>query len=203
MKKYFLGYAGVFLFVSLSFAGSLWGENSRSRLLRGTKFNVGDTITIVIDESLNAAQSGTTRTDKSDNMSLNLSNSMSGSSSMRGRSLKSSLDDRLALSTAGRSNYSGTGSTTRVTTLKTTITATVIDVQPNGTLFVLGQRSIRVNEEVETIEVSGLVNVDKLSDDNSIQSTQIANAKITIKGAGVVSSPQQPGVLVKMFDWLF
>ena len=203
MQKYFLAILGVLLIVSLSCANSLWTEKSKSRLLRNTKFNVGDTITILIDENLSAAQSGTTRTNKNDDLSFNLNNRGENSSSIGSRSTKGSVDNRINLTAGGRVNYSGTGKTTRETSIKTTITATVIDVQPNGSLFVLGQRSIRVNEEVETLEVSGLVNVDKLTDDNSISSTQIANAKITLKGSGVVSSPQQPGLLAKMFDWLF
>lgn len=203
MRKYFTIFLGVFLIINTCCAASLWSEKSRSRLLRNTRFNVGDTITIFIDENLAAAQSGTTRTNKSDDVNFSLNNRGENNMSIGSQSLRDTVDNRLNLTTAGRVNYSGTGRTTRETSIKTTITATVIDVQPNGNLFVLGQRSIRVNEEVETLEVSGLVNTDKLSDDNSISSTQIANAKITLRGAGVVSSPQQPGLLSKMFDWLF
>jgi flagellar L-ring protein precursor FlgH len=172
-------------------------------MLKNTKFNVGDTITIIIDESLNAAQSGTTRTNKSDDIALNLTNRADNNSTLGNTGRRDTIDNRLNFLTTGRANYSGTGRTTRETSIKTTITATIIDIQPNGNLFVLGQRSIKVNDEVETLEVSGIVSTDRLLDDNSIYSTQIANAKITVKGAGTVSTPQSPGVLSKMFGWLF
>jgi len=201
MKKYLGIFLGVFFCINFGLAVSLWGENSKSPMLKNTRFSVGDTITILVDESLNAAQSGSTRSNKSDDIALNLNNRMDASSSLTNR--KNSTDTRMNLLTSGRSNYSGTGRTTRETSIKTTITATIIDIQPNGNLFVLGQRSIKVNDEVETLEVSGIVSTDRLADDNTISSTQIANAKITIKGAGTVSSPQSPGVLSRMFDWLF
>jgi flagellar L-ring protein precursor FlgH len=203
MKKCLGIFLGVLFCINFGSAVSLWGENSKSPMLKNTRFSVGDTITIVVEESLNAAQSGSTRSNKSDDIALNFANRAENSSSAGGSGSRSNIDNRLNFLTSGRSNYSGTGRTTRETSIKTTITATVIDIQPNGNLFVLGQRSIKVNEEVETLEVSGIVNTDRLSDDNIISSTQIANAKITIKGAGTVSTPQSPGVLSRMFDWLF
>jgi flagellar L-ring protein precursor FlgH len=202
MRKYFGVCLGVILLAGFSFATSLWSVDSKSPLAKTSKFTVGDTITIVIEESLAAAQSGSTRTNKGSDTALNLTNRMEDNQT-GGTTRKNSSDVRLNALLNGRSNYSGTGRTERSTSLKTTITATVVDVQPNGNLFVLGQRSIRVNEEVETVEVSGIVNTAKLSDDNSISSTQIANAKITIRGAGAVSTPQQPGILSSMFSWLF
>ncbi|GBR73169.1 flagellar L-ring protein [Candidatus Termititenax aidoneus] len=204
MRKYFGVYLGIILLAGFSSATSLWTMDSKSPLAKASKFAVGDTITIVIEESLSAAQSGTTRAQKGSNTTFSLSNSLQDNQTpASGLASKSSGDTRLNTLFNGASNYTGTGSTQRTTSLKTTITATVVDVQPNGNLFVLGQRSIRVNEEVETVEVSGIVNAAKLSDDNSINSTQIANAKITIRGAGAVSTTQQPGILSSMFNWLF
>jgi flagellar L-ring protein precursor FlgH len=204
MRKYFGVCLGVILLTGFSFAISLWSADSKSPLAKTSKFAVGDTITIVIEESLSAAQSGSTRSNKSSDTTFSLSSSLQDNQApASGLATKSQGDTRLNTLFNGRGNYSGTGSTQRSTSLKTTITATVVDVQPNGNLFVLGQRSIRVNEEVETVEVSGIVNTAKLSDNNSISSTQIATAKITIRGAGAVSTPQQPGLLSTMFSWLF
>jgi flagellar L-ring protein precursor FlgH len=204
MKIYCQALLSAALIVSFGLAASLWSENSKAPFFPNNKFNVGDTITILIDENLSAAQSGSTRTNKNSTNSLDFSNRLDETIERASSSkIDNSGNTRLALSAGGQTNYSGTGQTSRTTTLKTTITATVIDVQPNGNLYIMGQRSLRVNEEVETLEVSGIVNVSKLADDNSIRSTQIANAKITIRGAGVVSAPQQPGVLGKMFEWLF
>jgi flagellar L-ring protein precursor FlgH len=204
MRKYFGVCLGIILLAGFSFAASLWSADSKSPLAKTSKFVVGDTITIVIEESLSAAQSGSTRSEKSSAPILSMTNTLDDSQTpISGLTSKMSGSTRLNTQFSGRNTYSGTGSTQRSTSLKTTITATVIDVQPNGNLFVLGQRSIRVNEEIETVEVSGIVNTAKLSDNNSISSTQIANAKITIRGAGVVSTPQQPGILSSMFSWLF
>jgi len=53
------------------------------------------------------------------------------------------------------------------------------------------------------IEVSGVINVNKISDDDTVYSTQLANAKIVVKGAGIIANQQTPGMMTKMFEWLF
>jgi flagellar L-ring protein FlgH len=195
---------------ALGSAASLWKDDTESPILRKNKYKVGDTITVVVDESLNAAQSGSTSSDKASNLGLDLTNKGSTTYQPYGRgsqstssAFKGSNDSQLNFATTGKNSFSGTGKTTRETTIKSTITATVIDVQPNGNIFILGQRQIKVNNESEILEVSGIVSVENISDSNTVQSTQLANAKITIKGAGTVSSPQSPGFMSKMFEWLF
>lgn len=188
---------------SLGFSASLWKESSESPFLRKTNFKIGDTITIIIDESLSALQSGSTKSDKSSDTDLSMDNRQDKNSSIGGRKVRDSISDTLKLGVGGKGRFSGSGSTQRQSSIKTTITATVIDVQPNGNLFILGQRQIKVHDEVEQFEISGIVRIEDITDNNSVYSTKIANAKIAIKGAGVVSDQQKPGVMLKLFDWLF
>lgn len=192
--------------ISLVSANSLWSESSRSPFVKKTNYKVGDTITIIIDENLSAAQSGTTKADKSSDFNFGGTEKADSSLSSSGGSSRSQTNknqSNIGLNFTGKNAYSGTGKTTRVTSVRTNITATVIDVQPNGAIFVLGQRQIKVNDELEQLEVSGIISPDKISDTDTVYSTQLANAKITIKGAGAVSNQQQPGLMSKMFDWLF
>ena len=208
MTKLILPILSCVLCLQLLPASSLWNNDSVSRIMKKQDFKVGETVTVLIEESLNAVQSGSTRSVSGTNVGLNVNNRMSQSFSplAAGRTGTSySADDELRqnLAISGQGSYTGTGQTTRESSIRTTITATIIDVQPNGNIFIMGQRQIKVNNESEVLEVSGVVSVDKISDNNTILSTQLANAKITIKGAGVVSSPQSPGVITKMFDWLF
>ena len=191
------------LSLSVACANSLWSDTAHSPFVKKTAYKVGDTITVLIDENLNAAQSGSTKSDKGNDFSFTGTNKSDSSLTNGGHSQSDKNQANLGLNFNGKNTYTGTGKTTRQTTIRTNITATIIDVQPNGALFILGQRQIKVNEEVEQLEVSGIVSPDKISDTNTIYSTQLANAKITIKGAGTVSDTQQPGFMGKMFGWLF
>lgn len=201
MTKFILG---LLVCLGVSFANSLWSDGSHSPYVKKATYKVGDSITVLIEENLNAAQSGSTKADKSSDIGLDGNQSADGAySSLDSKGKKNQSTGKIGLDFTGKTGFSGTGKTSRQTSIRTNITATVIDVQPNGSLFILGQRQIKVNDEVEQLEVSGIVSTDKISDANTVYSTQLSNAKIMIKGAGAVSNPQQPGVMGKMFDWLF
>ncbi len=199
-KKIFLC---LVLVLGLCFADSLWSENSTSAYLKKTDFKVGETLTIIIDENLNALQSGTTKANKQTNVGFDFNTQSDGSSEIQSKKTAAKADNTLRLSSTGTDRFTGSGSTQRKSQLKTTITATVIDVQPNGNIFILGQRQVKINEETEQMEISGIVRVKDISDENTILSSQVANLKIALNGVGVVANPQKPGVLARAFDWLF
>jgi flagellar L-ring protein precursor FlgH len=102
-------------------------------------------------------------------------------------------------------DFSGSGETTRTGSLSATITARIVDVLPNGNLAVEGKRELYVNNEKKEILVQGIVRTKDIAYDNSILSTQIADAKIIYTGIGVVGEKQTPGWLARVLDtvWPF
>ena len=80
----------------------------------------------------------------------------------------------------------GTGQTSRSLTLATTLSATVIDVTPNGMLVVEGSKDVSVNSERQTITVRGMVRPVDLSTANTIPSTRVADLQVRVNGKGVV-----------------
>ncbi len=193
----------VLVLASFLFASSLWTDKSSSPYVKDPNYKVGDTVTVIIDENLSALQSGSTNTNKSSNLGFGFDTKNESSLEMASKEIATKGDSKLNISGKGSSKFQGKGSTTRKSAIKTTITAAVIDVQPDGKIFVLGQKQIRINEEVENIEVSGLVRVADISDENTVLSSQIANIKVAINGVGVVANQQKPGFLSRALDWLF
>lgn len=74
-----------------------------------------------------------------------------------------------------------------------TITATVVDVLPNGNLVISGDKQVSFDKGTEFVRFSGVVNPDTISIGNSVSSTKIADARIEyrtntkIDAAGVAS----------------
>lgn len=184
---------------SIALSDSLWTEKSESSYVITKAHKPGDVLTIIVEEQTSALQSGSTQSDRDSNVQFNLQNAFSGTHSGK----ETSGEDKLGLDMTGSNKYRGVGKTMRNSTVKTTITATVIDVQPNGNLFVMGQRQLDINSEMQKIEISGIVRKADISPQNTIYSSQIANAKISIRGSGPVSSPQNTGLFGKLFGWLF
>jgi flagellar L-ring protein precursor FlgH len=119
--------------------------------------------------------------------------------------IKNWMDLSNLLNANTSSKYDGSGSTTRTENLNATITARVIDVLSNGNLLIEGQRNIMVNHEDQIIVLEGTVRPQDISTDNIVNSAQIADARITYSGKGIVSDRQSPGWLMNIIDkvWPF
>jgi flagellar L-ring protein FlgH len=98
----------------------------------------------------------------------------------------------------GSSSFEGKGSTSRQTTLQTKLTARVTDVLPNGYLVVEGRREIRVNNENQTVYLTGVVRPEDITPNNTILSSSVAQMSVRVQGKGVVSQPLKPGWLYRI-----
>ena len=83
------------------------------------------------------------------------------------------------------------------------VTVVVIDVLPNGNLVVTGTRDRDIAEDVQTIEVSGIVRPSDIAFDNTVKSEQVANFRIVTKNTGVSAPYTTPGWLGQIFDLLW
>jgi flagellar L-ring protein precursor FlgH len=101
------------------------------------------------------------------------------------------------------SKFEGSGSTTRKENLNATITAQVVDVLANGNLLIEGRRSVMVNNEDQIILLEGIVRPQDISANNIVYSAQIADARITYTGKGIISERQRPGWLMNILDYVW
>jgi flagellar L-ring protein precursor FlgH len=183
--------------------GSLW-QTSSGGLVEDFKARTrGDTVTVVITETASASKTATTSTARTTALSAGVPNFLGLETNMTG--IKNWMDLNKLLSADTSSKYDGSGSTTRKENLNATITARVVDVLANGNLLIEGRRNVMVNHEDQIILLEGTVRPKDISPDNIVYSAQIADARITYSGKGIVSDRQQPGWLMNVIDkvWPF
>ena len=106
----------------------------------------------------------------------------------------------LSLETEHSNNFAGTGGTDRMGSVTGTITTRVVEVLPNGHLVLLGRQDVRVNNEVETLAITGIVDPRDLATDSSVLSTRVADLRLEYAGMGVVSGKQRPGWFTRILD---
>ncbi len=158
-------------------------EDRRARYL-------GDTITINIVENTAAGKNSENKTSRSQTIAA----SVPTIANLPGKSIQG-----LSLSASDSNAFDGKGQNTSTETFTGTITCTVIDVLPNGNLLVSGEKQIGLKEGEEFIRFSGVINPNTISSANTVQSTQVADARIEYKANGFIDSAQVMGWLGKFF----
>lgn len=156
-------------------------------------YRVGDTITIKIVE--NVKGQGASQSGAAENSSLNLG---FPSPTVLGKPLinKSPI---LGINTGSSHNYKGKGSTARSAKLIATITARVVKVYPNGNLFVVGKKVIKINDDTQILRISGIVKPTYIQQDNSVDSSRISDMYVEYNGKGFFADTEEPGWLYKFF----
>lgn len=152
--------------------------------------DVGDILTIDIDESAAASSSAATQTAKSESGTL-------------GPGVGPILQQLGTFGLSGSSAMSGSGSTSRTDSLVAEIAVTVTKVLPNGNLQVEGTRKVGMNKETETITLTGVVRQQDIASNNTVNSTLVADAQIAFGGKGPVGDKQREGLISKLFKFVF
>ncbi len=194
--------------VAGAFADSLF---TRSAEKSGTlvsdkvdRFEVGDLITVMVRESIDASTTANTNTKKevdtkseageTDNEFF-VANGPQGLNLMNPKTLPN-WDIGVTNETKAR------GTTLRKTTLNTAVTCTVKEVFPNGTIALEGERKVTMNREDSKLHVSGIARAKDVAAGNTIQSSLLANAEIVLRGKGPLWNNQRRGLFTRFLDWV-
>jgi flagellar L-ring protein precursor FlgH len=159
---------------------------------------LGDIITVRINIA-DRADLGNTTT-RSRNSSENV-----GVASLLGleKVLPSSLDPSKLVNGNSGSTTQGNGSVQRSERVNMTLAAIVTNVLPNGNLVIRGKQEIRVNFELRDLVITGIVRPEDVRRDNSIEHSQIAEARVSYGGRGHLTDVQQARYGQQIFDALF
>ena len=158
-------------------------EDRRARL-------VGDTLTIQIVENVSASQKSSSTANRSSSLAAGVSAFPLFNAGTLGK---------LSVGTSSANDFSGKGDTESANTFAGSITATVVEVLPNGHLVVTGEKQIGVNQNVDVLRFSGTVDPRSILPGSFVSSTQVANARIESRGRGAQAEAQTVGILARFF----
>lgn len=187
--------------------GSIYKPGFDVRLFEDIKARrIGDILTIRLAESTDASKSNSTNIDK--DTATNVTNpTILGASpefNVPGfipldRTRNLSLESNLS----SDHSFDGSGSASQENELTGNISVSVVEVLPNGNLIVRGEKRVTINNGPEYIQLSGIVRPIDIQSDNTVLSTQVADATINYIGEGAVAESGFKGWLARFFSGPF
>lgn len=178
--------------------GSMWQDTSRSLVADFRAGQVGDLVTILVDESPNASGDAATDLSSESSRSMGMPKMLGFAKALQ--EAHPDIDTGELISLMSSSEFSGSGDTSRGSRAKAQIAVRVRRRLVNGDLFVEGNKVIMVNDEELHIYVSGVVRPQDIAQDNRVSSSMIADAQIEFTGRGVVTDTQRQGWLSRLIS---
>ncbi|CAN5175331.1 flagellar basal body L-ring protein FlgH [soil metagenome] len=170
-------------------ANSLWRTGARTFFGDQRARHIGDilTVNIAIDDS--AQTSNATNRTRSNDASGGVTNFFGLEGSL-GRAFPGGFDPQNMVGLQGQTNAAGSGSVSRSEKVSLTIAAVVTEVLANGNMVIQGRQEVRTNREVRELTIAGIVRPEDITAANTINHTQIAEARISYGGRGDISRVQ-------------
>jgi len=173
--------------------GSIYSSNYKMSLFSDIKANrVGDLLTIILVEETTASKSADISTDKNTSISIPNPIILGRAVSFGSRTLETGIDTS--------NEFDGSGSANQSNSLDGSVSVIVEQVLANGNLRVRGQKLITINQGDEFVRVTGLVRPEDIRGDNTVLSTQIADAHFSYGGRGVIADSNSVGWLARFFN---
>jgi flagellar L-ring protein precursor FlgH len=166
-------------------AGLRAGWFSDKRPLR-----IGDIVTIVVDETVNASekQSQNATSQRSQDMGLNVNVSPT---------LK--IGPQKSFSSGVNNDSKNVGEAGRAGDLTATISVRVVAIEPTGAARLKGEKTVSVDGRNQVIQLEGVVRPEDVSDENTVNSSRIAESVISYKGKKIGPAKGILGSILSIF----
>jgi flagellar L-ring protein FlgH len=178
---------------------SLWRNGSRAFFKDQRAHQVGDILTVTVNITDKANIANETQRSRANTEDSGVTDFL-GSKTIANPAT-AILPGRI-LTADSTASSDGKGSVVRQEALQTNVAGVVTQVLPNGNLVVEGKQEIRVNFEIRELVVAGIVRPEDIQSDNTIDSSKIAQARISYGGRGQISDVQQPRYGQQVLDVL-
>lgn len=197
-------------------AGSLWKDgitDERGMFADKRAKRVGDIVTVIVQESASVSNTLRLKTDKESKSGVagvasNLLNQFLGNvpSKLFNAEVRKALPvntvipDLPTLPVTGANDYTGGGEIRNSQTITTRCAVQIIDTLPNGNLVVEGIRQVSFSKERQFASLRGIVRPYDIQPDNTVLSSNMADARIEIVSEGTLTDAQRKGWLLKLND---
>ena len=173
-------------------ANSLWSQGAMGFFKDQRAAKVGDIITVKISAKDKAKMENEMEQNRDDNKDSMGMSAVFGYEKYLGKFLPDTVNKDAMVSVNSNREIKGDGKIDRKENIDVVLAAVVTQVLPNGNLVIEGTQEIRVSYEVRRLSMRGIVRRADISSDNTIESSKIAELRVSYGGEGVITDVQQP-----------
>ena len=166
-------------------------------------YKVHDLVTIIINEQSQQTSEQRLETEKETQREAEIRALVDFKRLLELQLRQGDLEAATLLDTRSQQEYSGEGEYERRDRFTDRITAQVIDVKPNGMLVLEAKRSIKVDEEVKMLVLSGMCMSDAVTAEGVVQSSELADLRVIVEHEGALRNASSKGWITKALDFLF
>ncbi len=166
-------------------ANSIWNPNSRSFF---KSRRVGDVLSVVVSVQDQAQINNNTQKSRQSGSKMGMP-SLFGLEKAVNEAIPGAAGNLVDLSS--KSSSAGSGKINRQEVISTTIAATIVRILPTGNLVIRGSQEVRVNFEIREVLIEGIVRPEDIANNNTIQLSQVAEARVSYGGRGQIFEYQQ------------
>jgi flagellar L-ring protein FlgH len=159
-----------------------------------------DLVTIIVNEQSAYSTNGTNDLEKTADFDAQIADYIHMTEN--GSLVPEQPSNPLEFNAIGSRDLKGQAQVNRTDSVTARITASVVDVKPNGTLVLQATETIKTDDELQMLSLSGTCRVDDISLDNSILSTQLFDLHLTKVHKGQVRDTTKRGLFPRLLDWI-
>jgi flagellar L-ring protein precursor FlgH len=177
-------------------AQSLWHDDTVRPMFADKRgANIGDILTIVVQETTTATKNNETKTEKNSSLTAQITSFLFPG----WLNYKGSMP---AVQYSADAKHDGSGAINNSEAIVAHVAVKVMDILPNHNLVIEGKRETSFSGEHQTITLHGIVRPEDVGSDNTVLSYNVADATISIAGKGTVSDTQRKGWFTVIWDKL-
>ncbi|WP_324780762.1 flagellar basal body L-ring protein FlgH [Thiobacillus sedimenti] len=171
--------------------GAIYQTNAYRPLFEDRRARqVGDILTIVINENTQAGKKAASNGSKTGAVDSSIS-------AVAGLPLKTFQG--IGVKADSSTQYDDKSALNSSNTFSGTITVTVTEVLPNGNLVVAGEKQVAFDKGTEYIRLSGVVQPDTILSGNTVSSAKVADARIEYRSSSKLDSAEVMNWLARFF----
>lgn len=169
---------------------SLWRPGSRGFFQDQRATRVGDIVTVLVQMNDSGTLKDNSSASRNNTDQMGITN-LFGFENILSR-IANNVSPSSLVNTNGSGSSGGTGQIQRSEAVTLSLAATVTQVLPNGNLVIVANQQVRVNSELVSLSLSGVIRPEDISNTNTIADDQIAEERISYGGAGQLTAVQTP-----------